>query len=522
MPLLEIKNLHVEVDGKKILNGLDLTVEKGTVHAIMGPNGSGKSTLAHVLAGKAGYDVTEGQVLFNGEDIVGMAPDERAAKGMFLAFQYPLEIPGVATMTFLRTALNAQRRKRGEPELQVPEFMKRVTALAGKLGIDREMLRRAVNVGFSGGEKKRNEILQMALLEPQALRARRDRFRPRHRRAEGRVRGRQPAALARARLRGDHALSAAARLHRARHRPRAVQGPHRQDRRQGTGAGARGQPATRSTRTRRRESESKMNAEIHPIKTAAETGLAESFAAVRERLPGNGALADMRAQAFRRFAAEGLPHRRVEEWKYTDLRALMRDAKPLAGSAGCGREGAGRERGRDAGGESRRAASCSSTAPSCLSLSDLAALEPGLTIRSMAQALAAGDPLIARHLGKVVPTDNVAVALNTAFMGDGALIDVAPGTALARPIHLVFVNGGARPASVFMRSLVVVGEGARAMLVESHEGLSAGADYQVNVALDLVVGDEAHVDHVKVTGAGAGALHVSSADGGDRRPCPLQ
>jgi Fe-S cluster assembly ATP-binding protein len=166
MSMLEIKNLHVDVDGKQILRGLDLTVEKGSVHAIMGPNGSGKSTLAHVLAGKAGYEVTEGRVLFNGEDIVGMTPDERAAKGIFLAFQYPLEIPGVASMTFLRTALNAQRRKRGEPELQVPEFMKRVTALSGQLGIDREMLRRAVNVGFSGGEKKRNEILQMALLEP--------------------------------------------------------------------------------------------------------------------------------------------------------------------------------------------------------------------------------------------------------------------------------------------------------------------------------------------------------------------
>ncbi len=166
MPLLEIKNLHVDVDGKKILRGLDLTVEKGSVHAIMGPNGSGKSTLAHVLAGKADYDVTEGQVLFNGESILGMTPDERAAKGIFLAFQYPLEIPGVASMTFLRTALNAQRRKRGETELQVPEFMKRVNVLAGQLGIDREMLRRAVNVGFSGGEKKRNEILQMALLEP--------------------------------------------------------------------------------------------------------------------------------------------------------------------------------------------------------------------------------------------------------------------------------------------------------------------------------------------------------------------
>src|SRR5256885_2176608 len=167
MPLLEIKNLHVEIDGsKRILNGLDLTVNKGEVHAIMGPNGSGKSTLAYVLAGKADYEVTQGEVLFNGENVLEMNPDERAAKGVFLAFQYPTEIPGVATMTFLRTALNAQRKKRGEAELNTPEFMKRVRETAAKLSISPDMLRRAVNVGFSGGEKKRNEILQMALLEP--------------------------------------------------------------------------------------------------------------------------------------------------------------------------------------------------------------------------------------------------------------------------------------------------------------------------------------------------------------------
>jgi Fe-S cluster assembly ATP-binding protein len=163
---LKVKNLHVEIEGKKILNGLDLTVNKGEVHAIMGPNGSGKSTLAYVLAGKPEYEVTEGEVLFDGENIFAMEPDERAAKGLFLAFQYPLEIPGVASMNFLRTALNAQRKKRGEEELSTPEFIKRVREVASRLGIDQEMLRRSVNVGFSGGEKKRNEILQMALLEP--------------------------------------------------------------------------------------------------------------------------------------------------------------------------------------------------------------------------------------------------------------------------------------------------------------------------------------------------------------------
>jgi Fe-S cluster assembly ATP-binding protein len=166
MRLLEVKNLHVEVDGNQILNGLELSIGKGSVHAIMGPNGSGKSTLAHVLAGKPDYVVTQGEVLLDGEDILGLAPDERAAKGLFLAFQYPLEIPGVATMTFLRTAMNAQRKRRGEPEVSTPDFLRRVREVARKLGIDQDMMRRAVNVGFSGGEKKRNEILQMAVLEP--------------------------------------------------------------------------------------------------------------------------------------------------------------------------------------------------------------------------------------------------------------------------------------------------------------------------------------------------------------------
>jgi Fe-S cluster assembly ATP-binding protein len=165
-PLLEIRGLRAEIAGRKILHGLDLRVDAGEIHAIMGPNGAGKSTLSYVLAGKPGYEITGGEILFKGEDLLAMAPDERAAKGVFLAFQYPLEIPGVATVTFLRTALNAQRRKRGEEELSSPDLLKRVREIARKLGIDPEMLRRPLNVGFSGGEKKRNETLQMALLEP--------------------------------------------------------------------------------------------------------------------------------------------------------------------------------------------------------------------------------------------------------------------------------------------------------------------------------------------------------------------
>jgi Fe-S cluster assembly ATP-binding protein len=164
--MLEIKNLHVNVDGREILNGLDLTLPQGEVHAIMGPNGSGKSTLAYVLAGKEDYHVTAGSITWNGEDLLAMEPSERAVKGVFLAFQYPMEIPGVATMTFLRTAVNAVRKARGEAELSTPDFLRFVREKAKALKIDPEMLKRPLNVGFSGGEKKRNEILQMALLEP--------------------------------------------------------------------------------------------------------------------------------------------------------------------------------------------------------------------------------------------------------------------------------------------------------------------------------------------------------------------
>jgi Fe-S cluster assembly ATP-binding protein len=166
MPLLEVKNLQVRVEEREILHGLSLTVNKGEVHAIMGPNGSGKSTLSHVIAGKPGYEVTGGEILFNGENLLEMSPDQRSAKGVFLAFQYPVEIPGVTTMTFLRTALNAQRKARGESEFLVPDFLRKVRKVAAALNIPMDMLKRGVNVGFSGGEKKRNEILQMALFEP--------------------------------------------------------------------------------------------------------------------------------------------------------------------------------------------------------------------------------------------------------------------------------------------------------------------------------------------------------------------
>jgi Fe-S cluster assembly protein SufD len=250
-----------------------------------------------------------------------------------------------------------------------------------------------------------------------------------------------------------------------------------------------------------------VNAEVAIIKTAAETALAQAFSQARGRLPGDGAIAAQRAAAFDVFAKTGLPHRRIEDWKYTDLRALMREAKPLAAPP----DAAAKARAKTAGAllgdvETRRLVFVDGAFVA--ELSDVAGLEPGLAVGSLAEALSNGDPTLSSHLGKLAPASDAAVALNTALMGDGAVIRIASGSTIERPIHLLFV-ASAKPAATFTRSLVVVEQGARAMLIESHEG-PAGSDYQVNAALEIFVGDEAHVDHVKIIGEGADALHVST------------
>ncbi|HKY87000.1 MAG TPA: Fe-S cluster assembly protein SufD [Pseudorhodoplanes sp.] len=251
-----------------------------------------------------------------------------------------------------------------------------------------------------------------------------------------------------------------------------------------------------------------MNAEIRQIRTAAEQGLLDTYAAAKGKLPGAGEVPALREAAFKVFEQQGLPHRRVEEWKYTDLRAAMRDAKPLAAAP----DAPAKARAKDAGqwlaavGARRIVFVDGVFAPE---LSDLSALDKGLTIGSLAQALAKADPASMTYLGRASPAkDDPAVTLNTAFMGDGAVIHVADGAQIDKPLHLSFVTSD-KPVSIFTRSLVVIGKGAKATLIESFEG-PAGIEYQVNHALELSVGEGAQFDHIKIAHEGDKAIHVGT------------
>jgi Fe-S cluster assembly protein SufD len=251
-----------------------------------------------------------------------------------------------------------------------------------------------------------------------------------------------------------------------------------------------------------------MNAVIRPVRTKAELGLADVYTTSRQSLPGGTDIAASRTAAFNQFVLAGLPHSRLEAWKYTDLRRLMADAKPLAAPP----DAEAKARAHDAGGLfaalgfRRLVIINGSFVPE---VSDLARLEAGLTIRSMAEALTLDEPLLSQGLGPMVPADEPVLALNTALAGDGIVITVAPGVTIERPIHLIFVNTGATAAQIVTRSLVVIGGGARATLIETHEGPDR-QDYQVNTVLQLVVGDEAQVDHFKVTREGNAAIHVAT------------
>jgi Fe-S cluster assembly protein SufD len=251
-----------------------------------------------------------------------------------------------------------------------------------------------------------------------------------------------------------------------------------------------------------------MNAGMRPIRTKAELGLADVYTTSRQALPGGADVATARAAAFDRFAIAGLPHARVEAWKYTDLRRLMSDAKPLAVPP----DAAAKTRALRAGDlfaglGFRRLVVVDGAFVA--ELSDLAGLEAGLTIRAMADALALDEPLLSQRLGDIVPTDDPALALNTALAADGLVVTVSPGVTIDRPIHLAFVTTGAVPAAMFTRSLVVIGANARVAVIETHDGPDQ-SDYQVNAVLQMVIGDDAQVDHIKITREGNAALHIGT------------
>lgn len=252
-----------------------------------------------------------------------------------------------------------------------------------------------------------------------------------------------------------------------------------------------------------------MNAEIRQIRTVAEQGLSDAFSRVKASLPGNGPVAAMREKAFTEFEARGLPHRRVEEWKYTDLRALMREAKPLAAPPDKNAKARASVAGQFlAGVKARRIVIADGVLVP--DLSDLASLEKGLTVRALSEALARGDAETLEMLGKVLPMPgDAAVALNTAFMGDGAVVHVAPGAKIERPIHLAFITTASSGTSAFARSLIVAGKGAQVTVLESHEGPD-GVDYQVNHALEFSIAGGARVDHIKIVREGDKALHVGT------------
>ncbi len=476
--MLDIENLHVKVAGKTIIDGLSLKVAAGQVAAIMGPNGSGKSTLSYVIAGKADYEVTEGTIKLDGVDLLDKDVSERAALGVFLSFQYPLEIPGVATMTFLKAAINAQRKARDEDELSIPDFMKRVRAAAAKLNISQDMLKRPVNLGFSGGEKKRMEILQMALLEPRFAILDEMDFRPRHRRPACLRRGRQRAALQGSRPARDHPLPAAARLYRARRRACHVEGKDRQKRRPRTGAGA-----GKKRLCRLCERGGLMGAPLlNP--TQAEQDFSQAFALAR---PGFLDAAD-RQKAFERFSRAGLPTRRVESWHYSDLRAKLRAAPALAGKPDDASKAFARSE--------LEKLSARETLKLVLidgyfsqELSDDFSSVAGVKIRALSSL--SPDERVVGQMRDLAPADPL-LDLNAAFARDGVVVEIAEGTRLARPIEIIALCGCVGGQSRFSRNFVSLGAGARASVIETRAEGSGGFG---DSALFLSLGQAAELDY---------------------------
>ena len=479
--MLKIDNLHVklEEEDKVILKGVNLEVRAGEVHAIMGPNGSGKSTLSYVLSGRDGYEVTEGRATLEGSDLLGLEPEERAALGLFLAFQYPVEIPGVGNLTFMRTALNAQRKARGEAELNAAEFLRLVREKASQLQIDAEMLKRPVNVGFSGGEKKRNEILQMAILEPRMciLDETDSGVRRRCHEAGGR-RGERPA-LAGPGVPRHHPLPAAARPHHAGRGAHHGRRADRADRRAGT-------------RARGRAERLRGHREVGGVMAvpALKIDGAGALLAGRPEPQGEAGWArTARAKAARRLAERGAPVRRDEYWKFTDPAGLtVQPAHPAALLAA--------EDEASGFGATRALRLVFVDGVFSPDRSDAPKLE-GVEIEPLAEVLAT-DIHWAREVFGVLedrgqtPVDRPLASLNTARATDGVAIRVTGRP--VRPIQLVYLRE-AEGAEAMVHHVVKLDAGADLTLLE---GGPAAA--RLNSVLEVEVAEGAAFHHVRTQG----------------------
>ncbi len=505
--MLEIINLHAKVGDNEILRGVDLKVAAGEVHAIMGPNGSGKSTLAHVLAGRPGYTVTAGEVRYKGKDLLALSPEERAREGVFLAFQYPVEIPGVSNVYFLKAALNAIRKHRNLPELDAIDFLNLVKEKSKVVEIDDSLVKRPVNEGFSGGEKKRNEIFQMAILDPalaildetdsgldiDALRIV----------ATGvnELRDRERAMIVVTHYQRllDYIIPdfvhvlVEGRIVRSGGKEMALE-------LEAKGYALAREGARRSARA--------LMSPVAEEKDVFRASIEALGAARRGDEPAW--LEALRRAARKRFDERPLPTTRDEAWRFTSVAPILRTAfrapveGPRSGAAECMLAGL---RIADHRGpeivfvNGRHAPEISTTGTS-----------EGVEVLSLREALARAPQRLEPHLGRVSGTDrNVFADLNAATADDGAVVLVAPGRRAVEPIHVLFLAtspGGARTVS-HPRTLIVTGRGSEATVVESYGG-PPGESYLVNAVTEIVVEDGAGLHHVRLQREGVDGFHLAT------------